>query len=221
MLFAAGFGTRMGALTATCPKPLIKVAGKPLIDHALGVVADAGIGTVVVNTHYLPEMMQTHLADQNLTLLHEPDILETGGGLRNALPHLGKGPVFTFNSDAVWKGKNPLTKLANRWDPDQMDALLLLIPPTQARGHQGVGDFILGKNGALTRGPGLVYSGAQIIKTDRLHNIASTKFSLNLLWETMIANGRIFGVAYNGGWCDVGTPEGIIIAANLLEGANV
>lgn len=116
MLFAAGFGTRMGALTANCPKPLIKVANKALIDHALEIVDVAGIETVIANTHYLPERLNAHLANRNVTLSHESEILETGGGLKHALPLLGTDPVFTFNTDAIWTGPNPLTTLAKAWD---------------------------------------------------------------------------------------------------------
>lgn len=221
MLFAAGFGTRMGALTAACPKPLIKVAGKPLIDHALGVVDAANVKTVVANTHYLPDMLAAHLASRNLVLSHEAEILETGGGLRNALPLLGKSPVFTFNTDAIWTGPNPLKTLAAAWNPDRMDALLLLIPPNHAHGYQGAGDFERCEDGTITRGSGMVYSGAQIIKTDALGEISEIKFSLNLLWDNMITKGRLFGTPHTGNWCDVGTPAGIKIAENMLEDTNV
>lgn len=221
MLFAAGFGTRMGALTAACPKPLIKVAGKPLIDHALGVVDAVGVKTVVVNTHYLPDMLTAHLAGRNVTLSHEDEILETGGGLRNALPLLDENPVFTFNPDAIWTGPNPLKTLAAAWNPDRMDALVLLIPPHNALGYQGAGDFELAEDGTITRGQGMVYSGAQIIKTDGLGKVSEVKFSLNLLWDNMIANGRLFGIPHTANWCDVGTPEGIKIAENMLGNANV
>ncbi|PIE14957.1 MAG: nucleotidyltransferase [Rhodobacterales bacterium] len=221
MLFAAGFGTRMQELTKDRPKPLIKVAGTALIDHALAMIADAHIGKTVVNTHYLPQMMATHLAGKNVTISHETEILETGGGLRHALPLLGQGPVFTLNSDAVWRGQNPLKALANAWDPDKMDALLLLIPPENTLGHTGNGDFEISNTGALTRSPGLVYSGAQIIKTDRLHDIDQTRFSLNVLWNEMIRHNRVFGHVYDGKWCDVGSPQGIETAEKMLKGAHV
>lgn len=216
MLFAAGFGTRMGALTADCPKPLIKVARKPLIDHALETVDAAGISTVISNTHYLPEMLKTHLANRNVTLSYEAEILETGGGLKNALPLLGSGPVFTLNTDVIWTGQNPLTALATAWDPRRMDALLLLVPPTNAIGHTGAGDFLLANNGTIKRGPGNVYSGAQIIKTEGLANITEVKFSLHSLWDQMYDGARIFGIIHHGGWCDVGTPAGIRLAEAML-----
>jgi len=171
MIFAAGFGTRMGALTAHQPKPMVKVAGKPLIDHTLALAAPLGLKTVV-NLHYLPHILEEHLADSGVTTLTEaPDILETGGGLRNARTHLGSGPAFTLNSDALWHGPNPLSALQAAWDPDKMDALLLLIPRENALGHKGMGDFILNKTGQITRGAGLVYSGAQIIKPELTEEI--------------------------------------------------
>lgn len=223
MLFAAGLGTRMGALTATQPKPMIPVAGRPLIDHALALVEAAGIARTVVNTHYRPEPLRAHLADRRVTLSHEPTLLETGGGLRKALPLLGEGPVFTLNSDAVWTGANPLAELRDGWS-DKMDALLLLLPAEQASGHPGTGDFLLDAQGRITRAqgrPGLVYLGAQILRTDRLADISAEAFSLNLLWDAMIAEGRAFGLIHRGGWCDVGRPEGIAEAEALLERADV
>jgi len=217
MLFAAGFGTRMGALTATCPKPLIKVANKALIDHALEIIEDAGINTVVANTHYLPERLKAHLAGRSVILSHEAEILETGGGLKHALPLLGADPVFTFNTDAIWTGQNPLTTLANAWDPEKMDALLLLVSQGNAKGYSAAGDFLQASDGTIKRGPGVVYTGVQIIKTGGLINIEKAKFSLHSLWDQMYDTGRIFGVMHGGGWCDVGTPAGIGIAENMLE----
>lgn len=220
MIFAAGFGTRMGALTANQPKPLIKVAGRALVDHALDLAATAGARPVVVNTHYLAGQMADHLANHPVIMSEEPgQILETGGGLRKALPHLGKGPVMTLNSDAVWTGENPLTQLARHWDPDRMEALLLLLPTDQATGHGGQGDFLMAETGVLSRAkgaPGLVYLGAQILQTKGLQQIEQEVFSLNLLWDDMIARGKVHGLVHRGGWCDVGHPAGIAQAENLL-----
>jgi MurNAc alpha-1-phosphate uridylyltransferase len=225
MVFAAGFGTRMGALTANRPKPLIPVAGKPLLDHALDLADQAGAGPVVVNTHYMADQIARHLAGRPVTLSHESDeILETGGGLRKALPHLGQGPVMTLNSDAVWTGQNPLSQLAAHWDPDRMDALLLLLPVGQAMGHNGMGDFLIGADGRLARAKGaagLVYLGAQILRCDRLAAVGRPVFSLNILWDEMIDRGRAFGLVHDGGWCDVGRPEGIAQAEAMLGVHNV
>ncbi|WP_152497012.1 nucleotidyltransferase family protein [Roseovarius sp. THAF8] len=222
MLFAAGFGTRMGRLTATRPKPLIEVAGKPLIDHALDLVTAQGPRRVVVNTHYLSAQVAAHLAGRDITISEEqPDILETGGGLRKALPLLGDGPVFTMNTDAVWAGPNPLEQLAAAWDPGQMDALLLCVPPENAIGHAGAGDFVIGPDDRAARGAGAIYSGVQILKTDGLADIPDRAFSLNILWNRMLDEGRLHAVSYAGRWCDVGTPEGIALAEAMLRGTDV
>ncbi len=225
MIFAAGFGTRMGALTANRPKPLIEVAGRPLLDHALELGAAAQAGPVVVNTHYLSAQIAQHLNGSPVSISDESDaILETGGGLKKALPMLGNGPVMTLNSDAIWTGENPLAELMARWDETRMDALLLLLPAKRALGHSGTGDFLLDADGRITRAagkPGLVYLGAQIVRTEGLANIDKPAFSLNLLWDDMIAKGRAFGLVHNGGWCDVGRPEGILQAEALLASHHV
>lgn len=222
MLFAAGFGTRMGALTAQTPKPMVKVAGKPLIDHALAQVRVIHPKRIVANLHYLPDQIRTHLSGQDVAFSDETEtILETGGGLRAALPLLGTGPVFTMNTDAVWHGQNPLQQLQEAWKPDVMDALLLCIPRQNAVGHAGTGDFFLDHTGRLSRGPGLVYSGVQIVKTEGLERIAQSTFSLNLLWDKMLAEGRLFGAAYPGKWCDVGSPQGIKLAEEMIGVQNV
>ncbi|SEK74271.1 MurNAc alpha-1-phosphate uridylyltransferase [Roseovarius nanhaiticus] len=222
MLFAAGFGTRMGALTRDRPKPLIEVGGRALLDHALDVASGAGIGRIAVNTHYKAEQIQAHLAGRDIALAHEPDeILDTGGGLRAALPLLGDGPVYTMNTDAVWRGPNPLSLLAGAWDDSRMDALLLCLPPDQAIGHTGQGDFLLDAEGRVSRGPGLVYSGAQIIRTESLADIPDRAFSLNVVWNRMMAEGRAFGTVYPGTWCDVGHPGGIALAEAMLDAGDV
>lgn len=217
MIFAAGFGTRMRHLTAHQPKPLIKVAGRALIDHAVALGEDAGAAPIVANLHYLPEMMETHLAGSSVQVLRElPDILETGGGLRNALPVLGSAPVATMNSDAVWAGPNPLRLLMDAWDPERMDALLICVPLEQVHGRQAAGDFHLDDAGRLHRGGDTVYGGVQILKTELLEQIPDASFSLNVLWNIMAENGRLFGLSYPGHWCDVGHPAGITEAEAML-----
>lgn len=220
MLFAAGFGTRMGALTADRPKPMIEVAGRPLIDHALDHAG--GIGRIVVNLHYRPEAIRAHLRGRpGIAFSDESgEILETGGGLRAALPMLGDGPVFTLNTDAAWTGANPLDELATAWQPDRMDALLLLLPAPEATGYRGAGDFVLDAQGRIARAGGAAghaYLGAQIVKTGRLREIPERVFSLNRLWDMAITDGRAFGIVHRGGWCDVGRPEGIAEAEALLR----
>jgi N-acetyl-alpha-D-muramate 1-phosphate uridylyltransferase len=222
MMFAAGFGTRMRHLTQDQPKPMVKVAGRPLIDHALDLASAIAPDRIVANLHYKPDPLLAHLKGRNVqTIVEDPDILETGGGLRNALPLLGKGPVFTMNTDAIWAGPNPLAMLQDAWNPAIMDALLIGIPTAQAVGHSGTGDFVMDQDGRLTRGPGVIYGGVQIIKTDLLETIPDRAFSLNLLWDKMLTMGRMYGVRYTGKWCDVGHPEGITLAENMLRDADV
>ncbi len=217
MLFAAGFGTRMGALTRNLPKPLIEVSGRPLIDHTLELVDDLQPTRVVANVHYRADQMAAHLTPRNVLISHEePEILETGGGLRAALPLLGSDPVFTLNTDAIWVGPNPLQMLKDKWDPAKMDALLMCIPVAQTIGHSGRGDFTRDAQGRISRGPDMIYGGAQIVKTEGLHDIPHAAFSLNLLWDRMHAQGRLFALEYPGRWCDVGRPEGIALAEGLI-----
>ncbi|MFP4327214.1 MAG: nucleotidyltransferase family protein [Paracoccaceae bacterium] len=222
MLFTAGFGTRMGALTVDRPKPLIEVGGKPLVDHALDLAEAIRPRRIVANLHYKAEMLARHLSPRGVALSREePDILETGGGLRAALPLLGPGPVFTMNTDAVWSGPNPLELLQEAWMPERMDALLMCIPPETAFGHDGTGDFRVDAQGRAERGSGLVYTGVQIIRPDALKTVPERVFSLNLLWDRMLAEGRVHALCYPGLWCDVGRPEGIVLAETMLEQSRV
>lgn len=222
LIFAAGFGTRMGALTTHRPKPLVPVAGMPMIDRAIDLARNASIPNITANLHYKHEMLTQHLSGQGVNFsIESPLILDTGGGLRQALSQTGTGPVYTLNPDAIWLGGNPLSMLANAWNPMKMDALLMLIPRQNAIKHTGDGDFQIGPSGKLDRGPGLVYSGAQIIKTALLENIPETVFSLNLVWDQMAAKNSLFGISYAGKWCDVGTPQGVTIAGNLLRTSDV
>jgi MurNAc alpha-1-phosphate uridylyltransferase len=222
MIFAAGFGTRMGALTATQPKPMVAVAGRPLIDHALDQAEAAGADPIVVNLHYLGDQLAAYLADRPVLLSWEHEkILETGGGLRKALPLLGHGPVATLNSDAAWTGENAITQLEAAWDETAMDALLLVAPPERTVGHNAPPSFSMDDHGRLSRhsitgGAGYVYTGAQIIKTDMLAGLSDEVFSMWRLWEPMIAARRMYGLIHNGGWCDVGQPESIALAEQLL-----
>ena len=223
MLFAAGMGTRMRPLTDVMPKPLITVEGRPLIDHALALARAAGCGPIVVNTHYLADLIAAHLAGQDISLSHEPILLETGGGLRAALPMLGADTVMILNSDAVWTGLNPLMQLAQAWDAQRMDGLLLTLPAPKATGYQGAGDFRMDTQGRLTRArgqPADVYLGAQILTTEALLAIPDQVFSLNLLWDQMIGRERLFGLHHQGGWCDVGRPDSLPMAEALLRGTS-
>lgn len=222
MIFAAGRGTRMGALTQTMPKPLIPVAGKPLIDHALTLVDDSPIERTIVNLHHLGDQLIDHLADRNVVFSHEAaQLLETGGGLKKALTLLNQDDIVTLNSDAVWAGPNPIQAVLDAWDPDRMDALLVLIAPQNAVGHKGKGDFLLAPDGLLHRGAGLTYTGCQIIKTEPVANVTEDVFSLNLVWDRLLAGNRVYGIEYAGQWCDVGHPEGITLAETMLRDTRV
>lgn len=215
MIFAAGRGKRMAPLTDTTPKPLIPVSGKPLIDHALA-LSDS-FERIIVNTHYLAEAIAQHLRGTGVTTVFEEVLLETGGGLRNALPLLGPGPVATLNCDAVWRGPNVLDDLVRSWETSPADALLSVVAKEQALGHKGKGDFTLGIDGQIRRGPALVYTGAQIITTDQLWTIKETAFSMNVIWDRMIAAGTLYGQPYPGTWCDVGQPDSIPLAESLCS----
>ncbi|WP_375229454.1 nucleotidyltransferase family protein [Roseobacter sp. S98] len=222
MLFAAGFGTRMRPLTDRMPKPMIPVGGRPLVDYAVDLAQAIDPPAIVANLHYRPDELRTHLTGRGVqTITETPEILDTGGGLRNALPLLGSGPVITVNSDAIWSGPNPLNILLQAWDPAKMDALLLCVPEPNARGSASNGDFISDEDGLLKRGPGDIYSGAQIINPDLLATVSGTAFSLNRVWDHILVHQRLYGVRYNGTWCDVGHPDGIPIAEDLLDQANV
>ena len=207
MLFAAGLGTRMAPLSKDRPKPLVPVAGKTLLDHALQVVSAADVETTLVNTHFKSEMICDHLKDENVLTRFEPELLDTGGGLKAALPQLGN-PVFTLNTDAVWVGANPL-KILRQSDAPPNGALLLLVPSDD-------GDFSMDQSGRLTRGGPWKYTGAQIICTDFVASHPKSKFSLNEIWDQMMAVGLLKGVPYPGKWCEVGTPDAIKSAERML-----
>jgi MurNAc alpha-1-phosphate uridylyltransferase len=224
MIFAAGFGTRMGALTADRPKPLIPVAGRPMIDRALDLAEAAGAAPVVVNLHYRGQQIADHLAGRDVRLSWERGpILETGGGLRHALPLLGPGPVATLNPDALFTGPNPLIALRGAWDPARMEALVLVAPAAELR-PGGPADFTLKHDSRIRRhaaggGTGYLYLGAQILQPEALSQIPDAVFSLNRFWDLCIARGTAFGLGYPGGWCDVGTPAGLARAEALLQAA--
>ena len=221
MVMAAGLGKRMRPLTATRPKPLVRVAGKPLIDHSLDRLAAAGVGHVVVNVHYLADALEAHLAGQkwpfSIAISDErAQLLETGGGMVKALPQLTGDPILIVNSDNIWTDgpEDSIQHLARHWDGDRMDALLLVIRQASATGHGGSGDFHMDPNGQLSRRkPGrvapFVYTGIQLISPRLLDGAPEGAFSTNILWDRAIAAGRLYGVSHMGQWFDVGTPAAI------------
>lgn len=233
MLMAAGLGKRMRPLTATRPKPLIRVAGQALIDHALDRIEEAGIRRTVVNVHYLADAVEAHLhararqtgADY-LISDERTKLLETGGGLVKALPMIGEAPFLCANSDNIWINGpvDSIRALAERWNGDEMDALLLVVPHARAIGHKGLGDFHMDAQGRLgRRKPGriapFVYTGVQILSPKIVRDPPSDAFSTNIFWDRAIAQGRAYGLSHNGMWFDVGTPQSIpLVEAGIADG---
>jgi MurNAc alpha-1-phosphate uridylyltransferase len=228
-VLAAGLGKRMRAVTATVPKPLVEVAGKALLDHALDRVAEAGIGTAVVNVHYLADLIEGHLAGRTegpATLVSDERgaLVETGGGIRKALPLLGAGPFVVLNSDSFWlEGPaSNLRRLIESWDRDRMDGLLLVAPTATSLGYEGAGDFVMDPDGRLERrgerevAP-FIYAGVAILTPSLFADTPTGAFSLNLLFDRAIAAGRLFGMRLDGQWLHVGTPEAIRAAEERVR----
>ena len=231
MLMAAGLGKRMRPLTATRPKPLVKVAGQPLMDHALDRLEAGGIRKVVVNVHYLADTVEAHLRARKggaefLISDERAKLLETGGGLVHAKPLLGDKPFVCANSDNLWIDgpQDTLALMQRHWDAERMDALLLLVPLARANCHSGPGDFHMDANGRLTRRKSahvapFVFTGVQILSTSLLVDPPSDVFSTNIFWSRAIAAGRLYGVSHQGLWFDVGTPQAIpVVEAMLAHG---
>jgi N-acetyl-alpha-D-muramate 1-phosphate uridylyltransferase len=227
MVLAAGFGTRMQPLTFTKPKPLIEVAGKPLIAYGFERLVEAGVTTAVVNAHYLPDQIIAWCKLQSVPktiISDETDaILDTGGGISRALPLLGDEPFFVLNSDSFWleAGQSALTRLRQNWT-DEMDCLLLLCDPLNTTGYDANGDFFRGQDGRLTRKrnhphAGLAYIGGYLVHPRLFAGAPEGKYSMNLLWDKAIAAQRLFGLEHKGHWLHVGTPESIIEAEQFLK----
>ncbi len=222
MVMAAGLGKRMLPLTENRPKPLVELAGRPLIDHCLERVAAAGITRAIVNVHYLADMMEAHLAQHHhgLDIIISDErarLMETGGGLMQAEPLIEGDRFFSVNSDNLWtdSGENAFVRLANAWDDAAMDFLLLLIPTDKAHNHAGRGDFNRDEAGRITRhrpeqewAP-YVYTGIQLIAKRVLVDAPDGPFSTMFFWERAIAAGRCFGLVHDGLWFDVGSPAAI------------
>ena len=220
MIFAAGFGTRMRPLTLDRPKPMIEVGDQTLIDRTIDLARAIDPSTIIVNLHYKAAMLEAYLADRDVqTITESPDILDTGGGLKNALPLVQSDPVVTSNADAIWLGSNPFECLLSQWDPSRMDALLLCIPLANCIGRTGGGDFHIDANGQLQRGGDLVFGGIHMIRTEAVARISDTVFSLNKVWDELHAQNRLCAAHYPGRWCDIGTPDGITLAEDMLAQA--
>jgi N-acetyl-alpha-D-muramate 1-phosphate uridylyltransferase len=229
MILAAGFGTRMRPLTDTMPKPLVCVAGKPLIGYAFDRLREAEVKTAVVNAHYLADQIDTYCAavtDPHVITSDERDaILDTGGGISRALPKLGRDAFFVLNSDSFWRdGAVPaLQRLRAAWDDKAMDCLLLLCDPRQTTGYDGKGDFVVASDGRLIRrrqqpeGKALAYIGGYLVHPRLFADAPLGAFSMNVLWDRAIAKGRLFGLAHDGHWLHVGTVPAIADAEAFLN----
>jgi N-acetyl-alpha-D-muramate 1-phosphate uridylyltransferase len=222
-VLAAGEGKRMRPISETVPKPLVAIGGRPLIDFCLDGLAAAGIEKAVVNVHHLADKVEAHLKRRKtpkIVISNERDaLLETGGGIKRALPLLGDAPFLLRNSDSFWlEGVRPnLLWLAGAWDAARMDALLLLASTVSAVGYGGRGDFALDKDGKLARraersvAP-FVYAGAAILSPGLFADTPDGAFSLNVLFDRAIAADRLYGVRLDGMWINVETPAAIEVA---------
>ncbi|GAB6051777.1 nucleotidyltransferase family protein [Magnetospira thiophila] len=223
MVLAAGLGLRMRPLTEDCPKPLLEVAGRTLLDRAIDRLIEGGVTRVVVNMHYLADQVARQMArrdDVEIILSDErPHLLETGGGVTKALPHLlpgGENGFFVANSDTVLLNgpHSALERMNIAWDPETMDALLLVHLTAHAFGYDGIGDFLVGPRGKLTRRPEgevvpFLFTGVQVLHPRLFKDLPEGPFSLNLLYDRAIAAGRAYGIVHDGEWFHVGTPDAL------------
>ena len=225
MVLAAGLGLRMRPITEHTPKPLVSVAGRTMLDRALDHLAVAGVSHFVVNTHWLADKVAAHLSGRpGITLSHEDELLETGGGVAKALPHLRDEPFYVVNSDIIWTdGATPaLRRLAEAWDDSRMNALLLLQRTATAMGYEGPGDFFLDAEGVPRRrrdrevAP-LLFSGVQILSPRLFRDAPAGRFSLNVLYDRALEDGRLFAILHDGRWYHVGTPDALPQVEAALE----
>lgn len=227
MVLAAGFGERMRPLTNTMPKPLVQVSGRALLDHVLDKLAQAGVPNAVVNVHYLADQIENHVAGRKAPRIAISDerkqLLDTGGGVVKALPLLGKDPFLLINSDSIWLDgtRGNLERLAAAFDPQQMDALLLLAPAATSIGYAGRGDFAMAPDGRLRpraerEVTPFVYAGAAIFTPGLFKDAPQGPFSLNRLFNKSAEDGRLFGLRLDGVWMHVGTPDAITLAERAI-----
>jgi len=228
MVLSAGLGTRMRPLTDKMPKPMVEVGGKPLIDHVLDRLADAGVTRAVVNVHHFADQLERHLASRTRPQVMVSDergiLLGTGGAVVKALPLLGDAPFFHVNSDSIWvDGVKPnLARLAENFDPATMDALLLLAPTTGSIGYAGRGDFAMAGDGRLRRraehevAP-FVFAGAAILAPALFKGAPRGEFPLTDLFNRAAEAGRLHGLRLEGLWMHVGTPDAIALAENAIR----
>ncbi|WP_416899694.1 MAG: nucleotidyltransferase family protein [Minwuia sp.] len=227
MVLAAGYGLRLRPLTLSRPKPLVRVGGMTLIDRTLDRLAEAGIRRAVVNLHYRGDMLEAHLAQRTepeIVFAREEVLLDTGGGVLNALEHFGGAPFLAVNSDMIWRDGfgSTLQRMGRAFDPETMDALLLLMPTVFAIGYRGAGDFTMAPDGRLTRkrrgrvAP-FLFTGIQILKPDLFEGMEVEPFSLNRIYDLAAERGRLFGIRHEGDWVDVGTRPALELAEAFLK----
>lgn len=219
MVLAAGLGLRMRPLTIETPKPLLRVGGTPMIERILRHLVDADIKNVVVNTHYLADQFFTYFdrrINPKIKVIYEEEILDTGGGVTNALQFLNGDAFPVLNSDVIiLNGDQPLIqRLVDNWNPEAMDALLLIHPIGKSFGYSGHGDFHINKDGLLSRRTGdistpFLFTGVQILKRNLFQRLPASPFSLNVLYNRAQARGRLFGLIHDGEWMHVGTPDAL------------
>lgn len=229
MVLAGGRGVRMRPITNTIPKPLVKIAGRTLLDRGLDTLAAAGVEKAVVNVHHFPEQIVAHVASRSRPKVAISDesagLLDSAGGIVKALPKLGRDPFYILNADTFWmdQGEPNLIRLALAWDAAKMDILLMLADLDSATGHTGGTDFLVGANGSLARAhndpAGLIYAGAAIVNPDIFAGAPEGPLSLNRYFDEAIAQGRLFGMAMRGSWITVGTPDAIPLAEAAVERA--
>jgi MurNAc alpha-1-phosphate uridylyltransferase len=227
MVLAAGLGLRMRPLTDRMPKPLVPVAGSPLLDHVLDKLAAAGVREAVVNVHDLPDQIIDHVAKRTrprVIISDERDaVLGTGGGVVKALPLLGNAPFFHLNADTMWiDGVRPnLSRLAETFDPARMDILLLMAPTASSIGYSGSGDYAMASDGALRRRKEhqvvpFVYAGAAILSPALFSDAPAGEFSLIKLFDRAGERERLFGLRLDGVWMHVGTPDAVRAAEDAF-----
>jgi MurNAc alpha-1-phosphate uridylyltransferase len=217
MVLAAGLGTRMRPLTDRTPKALLKVGGVALVDRALALCRAWGAARIVVNVHHFADAMRAHLAPHADVLISDESdgLLETGGGVLRALPLLGPEPFLAVNADAVWTGPSPAEALSAAWEPAGMDALLLLVAREAAVAYSRPGDFELDAGRPRRRAGATapwVFTGAQVVHPRALAGAPAGAFSMNVVWDRLMAAGRLGAAIHAGGWVDVGTPAGLAAA---------
>jgi MurNAc alpha-1-phosphate uridylyltransferase len=229
MVLAAGLGTRMRPLTDSVPKPLVRLAGRPLIDHVLDRLAEAGIKRACVNVHYLAGQIVRHLQDRPASPLivisdEQARLLDTGGGVKRALQEAGGNAILVHNSDSVWAeaGAQNLVALIEAWEPDAMDGLLLLAVKETSIGYGGRGDFSLDASGRLARraregAAPYVFTGVSILSSKAFEAVSHEIFSLNLIFDKAIEDKRLFGIVLDGIWMHVGSEQALIEAEGRLR----